>query len=235
MHKAGAEADVANNGREAIAFLNKNNNYDLIIMDLQMPEMDGYAATKYIRNVMKLSTPIIAMTASALKGEKTKCIEIGMNDYLSKPFDFHFLYKRILLLLNENISGFQTHVSEEQSTDKLFDLTNIEEMDDNDYLMEILSIFIDNTPGELNELQKACSCHDFENAYKMSHKLKSSTGLFKANNLLQILIAIEKNAKEEKSNVLQILAEQAINEYKKIETPLKDHLANVKAKSRVII
>ncbi len=103
LQKAGGTVDIANNGAEAVFFLKKNSDYDLIIMDLQMPEMDGYAATKYIRNEMHLSIPIIAMTASALKGEKTKCLEIGMNDYLSKPFDFTFLYKRINYLLDNSI------------------------------------------------------------------------------------------------------------------------------------
>ncbi|MEO6188173.1 MAG: PAS domain S-box protein, partial [Ginsengibacter sp.] len=86
LQKAGGTVDVANNGLEAVSLLKENADYCLIIMDLQMPEMDGYAATKYIRNVMKLTIPIVAMTASALKGEKSKCIAIGMNDYLSKPF-----------------------------------------------------------------------------------------------------------------------------------------------------
>ncbi len=234
LHKAGAGVDIANNGLEAIEFLNKNNNYHLIIMDLQMPQMDGYAATKYIRNVMKLSIPIVAMTASALKGEKSKCIEMGMNDYLSKPFDFHFLYKRILLLLDEKITDFSAHVIEKPLNNKLFDLSIIEEMDDDEYLMDILSIFLNNTPNELNELQKACCSLEFEAAYKIAHKLKSSTGLFKANDLLQVLIEIEKNAKGE-NDALERLAEKANNEYKKIETPLNDYLAGVKAKLGVII
>ena len=101
LQKAGGIVDIANNGLEAISFLKKSKDYDLIIMDLQMPEMDGYEATRYIRNEMNLSIPIIAMTASALKGEKSKCLEIGMNDYLSKPFDFSFIYKRISMLLGD--------------------------------------------------------------------------------------------------------------------------------------
>ena len=91
LQKAGAEVDVAGNGLEAVSFLKANNDYSIIIMDLQMPHMDGYSATKYIRNVMNISTPILAMTASVLKGEKEKCVAIGMNDYISKPFDF-FLF-----------------------------------------------------------------------------------------------------------------------------------------------
>lgn len=231
LHRAGGKVDIANNGLEAIEFLNKNNSYNLIIMDLQMPEMDGYAATKYIRNVMNLSIPIIAMTASALKGEKAKCIEIGMNDYMSKPFDFHILYKRICLLLDKKTINFSTEVIKKPLNDKLFDLASIEEMDDSEYLTEILTIFLDNTPSELKELQKACLSEDYENAYKRAHKLKSSAGLFKANNLLQILIGIESSAKEEKNNVLEKLAENAIAEFKKIEMPLNNYLENAKSKT----
>ncbi len=107
LQKAGGKVDVANHGLEAIEFLKESTDYDIIIMDLQMDEMDGYAATRHIRNVMRLTIPIIAMTATALKGEREKCIEAGMNDYLLKPFDFAFLFKRISLLLNvEPISEY---------------------------------------------------------------------------------------------------------------------------------
>ena len=73
---------------------------DLIIMDLQMPEMDGYAATRYIRSDLQLQTPIIAMTATAMKGEHLHCLESGMNEYMTKPFDFADLYKKISGLLS---------------------------------------------------------------------------------------------------------------------------------------
>jgi CheY-like chemotaxis protein len=82
----GEEADVANNGLEALnAVLNKK--YDIVLMDIQMPEMDGYEATRRIRtDVSKSNQPfIIAVTAHALQGDQEKCIEAGMNDYMSKP------------------------------------------------------------------------------------------------------------------------------------------------------
>ena len=235
LQKAGGTVDIANNGLEAVSFLEKSKDYNLIIMDLQMPEMDGYEATKYIRNVMNLSIPIIAMTASALKGEKSKCIEIGMNDYLSKPFDFAFLYKRISLLLGDTPVSDPVAVIEKSGNENLFDLSLLEEMDDNEYLSDILTIFLNNTPNELNELKRACISNKFDAVYKMAHKLKSSTGLLKANFLLNVLIKIEETAKDEKNDGLAELAELANEEYKKIEIPLKEHLRKIQAELRIAV
>jgi len=228
LQKAGGIVDIANNGLEAISFLKKSTDYNLIIMDLQMPEMDGYAATKYIRNVLNLSIPIIAMTASALKGEQSKCIQMGMNDYLSKPFDFSFIYKRISMLLGETPVTDCHAVIEKPDNENLFDLCLLEEMDDNEYLSEILTIFLENTPNELNELQKACTFAQFDDVYKMAHKLKSSTGLLKADNLVNVLKTIEGNAKAEKNEDLAKLADLANEEYKKIEIPLQEHLKKIR-------
>jgi PAS domain S-box-containing protein len=74
------------NGEEAVNYL-KNNPCDLVLMDIQMPVLNGYQASKVIRQELKLDIPIIALTANAMKGEKEKCLEFGMNDYVSKPFD----------------------------------------------------------------------------------------------------------------------------------------------------
>ena len=76
----------AGNGKEAVEYL-KNNDCDLVLMDLQMPISNGYEATIIIREKLQLNTPIIALTANVIEGEREKCIKIGMNDYLSKPFD----------------------------------------------------------------------------------------------------------------------------------------------------
>jgi PAS domain S-box-containing protein len=100
LRRGGGEVQLAANGELAIRFLQQGGQYDLIIMDLQMPVMDGYAATQYIRNELRLSIPIIAMTATALIGEQMRCFEVGMNDYMTKPFEFTELYKRIVSLLD---------------------------------------------------------------------------------------------------------------------------------------
>jgi signal transduction histidine kinase len=99
LRKAGGTVELFSNGADAIRHLQQDHVFDLIIMDIQMPEMDGYATTRYIRNDLKLQTPIIAMTATAMKGEQLQCIESGMNEYMTKPFEFTDLYKRIGTLL----------------------------------------------------------------------------------------------------------------------------------------
>src|SRR5580698_10169159 len=99
LRKAGATVEMFSNGADAIRHLKQDQVFDLIIMDIQMPEMDGYETTRYIRNDLKLQTPIIAMTATAMKGEQRQCIESGMNEYMTKPFEFTELYKRIGTLL----------------------------------------------------------------------------------------------------------------------------------------
>jgi PAS domain S-box-containing protein len=98
LMKWNCKVDIADNGRIAIEKLSTSN-YDIILMDIQMPEMDGCEATKHIRNNMSLPTseiPIIAVTANALVGEAEKYIAIGMNDYISKPFSQKILYEKII-------------------------------------------------------------------------------------------------------------------------------------------
>ncbi len=102
LSKAGGSVTIANNGAEAVNLLHKENIFDLIIMDLQMPEMDGFAATRHIRNNLNMRTPIIAMTATAMKDEQWQCLDSGMNEYMTKPFEFTDLYKKIMHLLPEN-------------------------------------------------------------------------------------------------------------------------------------
>jgi len=93
--------DVANNGEEALNLFKKEK-YDLILMDLQMPIMDGFIATKKIREIENNSsnhTPIIAVTANALLGDRDKCIDAGMDEYISKPFKIDVLIDKMSKLI----------------------------------------------------------------------------------------------------------------------------------------
>ena len=96
LKKLGYGADVASNGREAVEAV-KSNSYDIIIMDIQMPVMDGFEATQAIRegNESYRNIPIIAMTANAMKGDREKCLQAGMNDYIPKPINVDILHKSI--------------------------------------------------------------------------------------------------------------------------------------------
>lgn len=95
LKKNKAEVTEAENGEEAIEKLSRDLSYDLILMDIQMPVMDGIEATRHIRSVMKNEIPIIAITANAAKDELMHFVRIGMNDYLLKPFDEQKLMEKI--------------------------------------------------------------------------------------------------------------------------------------------
>jgi len=82
----GVYVEIAANGKTAIDML-QTGCYDLVLMDVQMPEMDGFEATRYIRNNLRMDIPVIALTARAIRGDLDKCLEAGMNGYLPKPFD----------------------------------------------------------------------------------------------------------------------------------------------------
>ena len=92
---------TANDGKEAIDILKQNENVDIVLMDVMMPEMDGYEAMHYIRNTMKQTNlPIIALTAKAMAGDKEKCIKAGASDYITKPVDTQKLISLIRVWLS---------------------------------------------------------------------------------------------------------------------------------------
>ena len=100
LENVGIIADIANNGVEAIRMLGSQN-YDVVLMDVQMPEMDGYTATEQIRRQQRFAgLPIIAMTAHALDSDRQKCLQVGMNDYISKPIEPELLYMRLTHWIN---------------------------------------------------------------------------------------------------------------------------------------
>ena len=102
----GFEHDIADNGKIAIEKL-QNKSYDIILMDLQMPEMNGFEATRYIRTKMKSQIPIIALTADVTTADLEKCKAVGMNDYISKPVDERLLYSKIIDLLKKPANSQQ--------------------------------------------------------------------------------------------------------------------------------
>lgn len=182
---------TADNGREAIKILQKETP-ELILMDIQMPVMDGYEATCIIRDEMHLKIPIIAITAHALAGEKEKCIEKGINDYLAKPFSEAELLKAIYLSLtvnNDNAAITAKH--------KVTDLTFLKKQTRNDVavLKELITLFTEQNPKEINELQAAIKTADHETVYKKAHLLRNSIALFGVEKIIgEDLAVIEKAA-----------------------------------------
>jgi two-component system, NarL family, invasion response regulator UvrY len=150
-----------------------------------------------------------------------------MNNYLTQLVDSTPTYKNVNFLSGDN-PIYNLPVTAKSPAKKAFDLTLVEEMDDNEYLSDVLGLFLAKTQGELNELQEACTSMQFDTVYKMAHKLKSGVGLFGAGNLMDLLIRIESAAKDKNAYCFSDLCKALSKEFKEIEIPLLKHLMSIK-------
>ncbi len=170
----GFECDIAADGKIAIEKLQETT-YDIILMDLQMPEMNGFEATKYIRNTMKLTLPIIALTADVTTVDVAKCKEVGMNDYISKPVDERLLYTKLInsiknpaLIIEHKIVN---NIKEEQY--KFIDMSNLKKLTkSNPKLMaEIMTVYLKQTPELVATMKKSASDKNWEVLKSTLHKM----------------------------------------------------------------
>jgi CheY-like chemotaxis protein len=164
---------MAGNGLEAIEIL-KTHSADLILMDIQMPVMDGYEATCYIRDEMHINIPIVAITAHALAAEKEKCIQKGINDYLPKPFSEADLLKTISYWISKN------KITQSCREEKLTDLSFLQNQTRNNeaVIKEIITLFINQNPQDIAGLNASIEAGDYKAVYKQAHSLKSGLALF---------------------------------------------------------
>ena len=201
LERSNIITDIAANGREAIdAF--KNLLYDLILMDIQMPEMDGLEATRTIRTIEqnKKRTTIIALTANAMQGDRERCLKAGMDDYLSKPIkqqDIDMMIERWLT------SKTTRELVEIQSTESLKNemidpkrIEQIKEIGDNALLHELLSLYLQDLKQFSADIQTALEKNNFKQIYEYSHKLKGSSANLGIESIRQACIGMEQYAKE---------------------------------------
>lgn len=199
---------VTENGKEAIRWLEKNKT-DLILMDLHMPLMDGFQATDYIRRQLKLTVPIVVLTASVLRNEKQKCLQMGANDYVAKPFAPEELRRclEIYLLHRENRQAAQKTPS--ATAQPMFDISVLLQLNDPNTIREIHRVFEDTVPAGLEELKQLAIKEDWKTVFQTAHKLKSSLGIIQVKDLLVKMATIEANARQQKQvkDILPIINE----------------------------
>lgn len=173
----GFRTEVAENGKIAVERV-KENNYDLILMDMQMPEMTGYEAAKVIRQDLKLHTPIIAMTAHALSSEREKCLQLGMNDYLSKPYKKEDLIRKIMHQFAMDAEALKTGGPDKKPgkiKPRTLNLSFLEDLSGGDktFIAETLKLFLEDAPVELQKIERGISETEFFAIQQSAHKLKS--------------------------------------------------------------
>lgn len=180
---------IAANGKEAIHHL-KQQPFDLILMDIQMPEMDGYTATQKIRTELRLSTPVIAMTAHAMAGEREKCLSYGMNDYISKPVREDQLYNKIRQFARADSTAIATQVSPDNPPAPTYNyirLNYLREVSAGDKAYEqlVTEQFLEMLPVELAALQAAWKENDIPAMQREAHNLKTTISVMGLNERLQ--------------------------------------------------
>jgi len=179
LNEFGFEFDVASNGKIAIEKL-QNNTYDLILMDLQMPEMNGFEATEYIRNKMNSKIPIVALTADVTTVDLAKCKSVGMNDYLSKPVDDRLLYNKIVEIVKQSIHERNEETNEtsyNQSENlKFVNLSNLSRRTKSDpkLMMEMISLYLDQTPSLIAAMKQGLDDKDYSALQSAVHKMVPS-------------------------------------------------------------
>ncbi len=210
LRRLGLRAEVVNNGKEALEVL-EIIPYDLVLMDIQMPVMDGITAAKAIRHpdskVLNRQVPIVALTAHAFKEEISRCINVGMNDYLTKPIETQRLVDVLTKWLPVAVESKDNHpekepqrVMESRDSNKgreaVFDRDDFLERTMNDLELgrQVLQMFMQTGADLLGELESAVKKNDPEAIMRVAHSIKGSAGNIGAKMLSRLAFELEKNA-----------------------------------------
>lgn len=183
LEHCGVQVTIANNGSEAVAAV-KNQLFDLVLMDLQMPELNGYQAVAEIRKDNQYKDlPIIALTAHAMEGEQERCLAAGMNDYLTKPFALADLKQILIKWIVPSISNSQAEIQ--------VNLEKLVEQLGKESAMVPLDAVIRLVPERLDKLTDALRTNDREMAKQQAHGLKGSLNVYGSSQLSKLLYRIE--------------------------------------------
>lgn len=166
--------DIAENGKRAIEKM-ENNLYDIILMDLQMPEMNGFEATEYIRNTLKSTVPIIALTADVTTADLEKCKDVGMNDYLAKPMDDKLLYAKMIALvknpeINKLIPNRPKNKTKKIPVTRLDYLNNLTKSNSK-LICEMIALYLERTPTLVQTMTLSFKNKDWPTLHSSVHKM----------------------------------------------------------------
>lgn len=220
----GADIAEAVNGLEAVEAL-KHGMVDIILMDMQMPLMDGLEATRVIRSGISKTVPIIALTANAIQGESDKCFAAGMNDFISKPFEEESLVAMIAKWLGKEVKI--TIAEKPTPSMALYDLSKLNAMSkhDNTFIKKIMNLFIVEATASLEEIDKAMRTNDFAKLKSLAHRMKPSIDNLGIHSLRNEIREIESLAlKNESSERLTQLIEQLKDTLVKVIDSLQNEL-----------
>lgn len=221
LNNYGVLLNEVTNGQEAVDEL-QHSSYDLILMDVQMPVMNGLEATAFIRKNIDQKIPIIALTANAIKGESDRCIEAGMNDYVSKPFeeeDLVYIMAKWLSNRTPEKQQLSTHVHEKgKEVSSIFNLSGLEKIShgNRSFVTKMISLFIEQVPAAVKDIRSAYEEKNHPVLKTVAHRIKPAIDNMGIASLYSIIREIEKHdPASEMDSVLEekiFMLEKTINE-----------------------
>ncbi len=175
---AGAQVDIVDNGRKAVqavrASVEQNKPYDIILMDMQMPEMDGYQASTQLRT-MGIETPIVALTAHTMPIDRQKCLDAGCSDYVTKPIARYELLGLLAKILHGQDVTCETPPEQPVANDSCPDVIH-SELENEEGFEELLADFVASLPTRINDMRNALNAGIWDDLRRFSHQLKGAGG-----------------------------------------------------------
>ncbi|MDH3527079.1 MAG: PAS domain S-box protein [Gammaproteobacteria bacterium] len=235
LAKLGLLVAVAGNGHEAIAMA-RNSQFDIVFMDCQMPEMDGYEASREIRALERIAgtSPglvIIALTANAMDGDREMCLAAGMDDYMSKPFTGDQLRSMLEKWLStgakcvtENTAGPDTGVIPEPASSGVIDMVKIRDIREimGKRFGEVIDKFVENGIADLERLERAAAENDMETLTAVAHHLKGSSGNIGAMRLAELSGQLEQRSRSQDITSASEQVRTLNSEFRDISTTLRE-------------
>jgi PAS domain S-box-containing protein len=220
LEKAGHSVCVASNGRRAVEAYDKEH-FDVILMDVQMPEMGGFEATEIIRQRQQVSgkrVPIVAMTAHAIKGDRERCLDAGMDHYVTKPVDPKCLFSAIdEVVFGAPIAGpgTKSETTEPLNQSKIQNPKSKIDMGallarvegDRSLLKDLVVLFLEDSPGLLEELRRAVQQRDRHRVERAAHTLKGAVGNFGAARAMELALKLEMAGRADLSGISETFLE----------------------------
>lgn len=231
LNRLGYKADIVSNGLEVLEAVQKQT-YDLILMDIQMPEMGGEEATQSIRKTLPadLQPRIVALTANAMKGDRERFLESGMNDYISKPINIEDLVR--VLSISQPVRKNTTNPehadtmtpSAQNAVDPavLLEFESLMGEDAHEMVVDLVDLYINNSPMLIEQMRRQITAQRLPELQRAAHTLKGNSFQLGANALGDICFTMEKLAKSGSIDGAADLLVQIEQEFQRVKQELEN-------------